>query len=727
MTVNQTRTHHRTCTLCEAMCGIEIKLDGNEILSIKGDKLDTFSQGHICPKAVALKDLYLDPDRLKQPLMKTTKGWEEISWSKALEESAKQLGTIQRQYGRDAVGAYLGNPTVHNLQSMVFGSGFFRQLRTKNRFSATSVDQLPHHVAALLMFGHHFLLPIPDIERTDFMVIMGANPVVSNGSIMSVPNVKKRLKAVQQRGGKLVTIDPRFTETSKIADQHLYIKPGSDALLLIGMIQYLITKNWVNFGHLNDHISEFERLKATFSGWSDELISSNTGIDTAHIEELVDEFCHAKSAVLYARIGVSTHEFGSIVNWLVNLFNLLTGNMDRKGGAMFTQPAIDMVGRKKPKEKKFARYFSRVSQYPETAGELPVVALAEEILTPGKGQIKALITAAGNPCLSIPNNTKMDEALESLDFMLSIDYFLNETTRHADIILPPPSPLERSHYDLVFNHLAVRNVAKYSPKLFNKPKGSLSEGEIYTTLSYLMAPSGLLSKAKAWLTMKTLNFLKSEGIIDSRLKKGIYGDKKYTSNRGLSINMLKQHPHGIDLGPLVSCFPERILTPNGKINLAPDELIEDMKRLKKKYAQTNNRAQTQRDYPFSLIGRRDSRTCNSWMHNCYRLVKGKQVCLAYINTQDAIEIGIQSGQTIRVSSRVGEIRLAAQRCDDIMPGVISIPHGWGHDRSDTRLSIAKSHAGVSINQLTDDKFVDSLSGNAAFNGVAVAIQIAVEN
>ncbi|MCF6263571.1 MAG: molybdopterin oxidoreductase family protein [Xanthomonadales bacterium] len=725
MTTSNVRTHYRSCNLCEAICGIEIRLRGDEIISIRGDKKDPFSKGHICPKAVALQDLQNDPDRLRKPVKKTPQGWQEISWSEAFRETAKKLRGIQAEFGRDSVGVYQGNPTVHNLDAMIFGVSFFRQLKTKNRYSATSVDQLPHHLAAILMFGHALRLPIPDIDRTDYMLIMGANPVVSNGSIMTAPNVKKRLKAIQSRGGQFITIDPRFTETSKIADRHLFIRPGTDALLLLAMVNYLFSNGLVDCGHLHEYVEQLEQIPALVKDYSPESVAEETGIPALDIKLLVKEFCAAEKAVLYARIGVSTHEFGSLVNWLVNLFNILTGNLDTKGGAMFTTPAIDLIGDKKPAGKKHARYHSRVSQYPETISEFPVAALAEEILTPGKGQIKAMIVAAGNPLLSTPNNTQLEKAFNSLEFVLSIDFYINETSRHADIILPPPSPLERSHYDLAFNHFAVRNYARYSHALFEKAKGSLSEAEIYLELAYLMAPGGFTEKAKAWAKLKFLKTFKAEGFLAKGIKKGPYAQPKSQNNRDLSFKQLAKLEHGIDLGPLQSRFPEGILTKNGKIQLAPKKFVADLARLQLKFpteiTDSLAAAKPREKHSFLLIGRRDPRTCNSWLHNSYRMVKGKNRCTALIHPADADSIGIVQGQAVKVTSRAGSLELEVAISNEIMPGVISIPHGWGHGKANTRLDIANQHAGVSANQLTDEKLVDVLSGNAVLNGVPVEV------
>lgn len=704
--------HYRTCTLCEAMCGIEIKHVEGKITSIKGDKQDSFSNGHICPKAVALQDLYTDKDRLTEPMMKVDGKWEKVGWEFALSEVATRFKATQKEHGNDAVGVYLGNPNVHNIESMLFGSDFYRSLKTKNKYSATSVDQLPHHLAALQMFGHPLLMPIPDIDRCNHMLIMGANPIVSNGSIMSVPNVKKRLKAIQTRGGKIITIDPRFTETSKVADQHHFITPGSDALLVMAMINYLFDQQLVDLARLADHVENLDKVEKMIDGFDADSVASDVGIKADDIRQLVVDFVNADRAVLYARLGVSTHEFGSVVNWLVNLFNILTGSFDEAGGLMLTAPAIDMVGSKKAKSVKFARFHSRVSGYPETIGELPVVALAEEILTPGEGQIKAMFIGAGNPLLSTPNNSLLEKAFDQLEFIVSLDFFLNETSRKADIILPPPSALERPHYDLVFNHLAVRNYARYSKPLFERKAGQMSEADIYMNLREKMASNDLISKIKAKGYKWVLKRLGVKGMLEKGIKKGPYADQ-------LNIKKLSQLKHGIDLGELTPQFPKKILTMSGKINLAPEIYLKDLERLKDT---THLTSKPEEEFKFRLIGRRAPRTCNSWLHNSYRMVKGKPACIALINDQDAQSMGIEDGQLIRVSSRVGQVEIPVETTSEIMPNVVSIPHGWGHGKSDTNLSIANAHQGISVNELTDEKFVDKLTGNAALNGVPVSIE-----
>ncbi len=688
--------HYRNCNLCEAICGIEITHEDGKILSIAGDKDDPFSSGHICPKAVALKDIYEDPNRLRRPVRRTADGWQEIGWDEAFDEVARRLSEVQAKYGRDAVAVYQGNPSVHNLGTMLNSRELLKSLQTRNNYSATSVDQLPHHFASWAMLGHQFLIPVPDIDRTDFFLILGANPLASNGSLMTSPDIINRLEAIRHRGGKIVLIDPRRTETTRVADEHFFITPGSDASMLFAMVHVLFAEGLVDLGRLSEFTDGVDVLRELAGGFSPERAEPLTGISAADIRRLTREFATAKSAVCYGRMGLSTQKFGGLCQWLVNAINILTGNFDRQGGAMFTAPAFDLVQTAKGGEIR-DRWQSRVRKLPEFMSELPVAALAEEILTGGDGQIRALVTSCGNPVLSTPNGSQLDKALETLDFMVSIDIYINETTRHADIILPPASFLESSHYDIVFNTFAVRNTAKYSGPLFAKPDGTKYDWEIFQELSHRL--DGKVEQMKPEPPEFKLNLALMFG--------------KYQ----LSLEKLKESPHGIDLGELRPSLPGRLMTADKQIHLAPAILVGDLERLKNDSVLVDDN-----EFPFRLIGRRHLRDCNSWMHNSERLMKGKNRCTMMINPADAESLNLQDQQTVRVVSRVGTVVLPCEVTDNIAAGVVSIPHGYGHGRTGAKLDIAANHAGVSINDVTDQNVIDELTGNAAFSNTRVRIE-----
>ncbi|HWR80447.1 MAG TPA: molybdopterin-dependent oxidoreductase [Pseudomonas sp.] len=697
--------HHRACHLCEAICGLTIETataeDGSvAIQSIKGDPQDSFSRGHICPKAVALQDIQNDPDRLRQPMRRIGSQWQPIGWDEAFALVAERLAAIQTAHGANAVGIYQGNPSVHNYGLMTHSNYFLGLLKTRSRFSATSVDQLPHHLVSMQMYGHGLLLPVPDIDATDFMLVLGGNPLASNGSMMSVPDVEKRLKAIKARGGKLVVVDPRRSETAAIADQHLFIRPGQDAALLIGILNTLFEENLGRASHLP--VSGLEDVRAALSGFSVAAMSERCGIAEAVIRQLARDFAAADKAVCYGRMGVSTQVFGTLCQWLVQLINLVSGNLDRVGGAVCALPALDVVGATRGGN--FNRWQSRVSGLPEYGGELPVAALAEEMLTPGEGQIRALITVAGNPVSSTPNGRQLDRALQGLEFMVSVDLYINETTRHADLILPSTAPLEHDHYDSSFYNLTVRNVSRFNEAILPKPQGALHDWEIFVGLAKAFA-------AHTGVDLKPT--MAPEQMIDMGLRFGPYGDK---SEHKLSLATLREHPHGVDLGPLSSNLAQRLKTTDQQVQAAPALLIGDLERFAAQ-------AQPSAD-ELLLIGRRHVRSNNSWMHNFHRLVKGKPRHQLLMHPRDLTARGLTDGQRVRVQSRVGVVEVEVASSEEMMPGVVSLPHGWGQGQQGVQMDIATRLPGVSANDLTDERFLDALSGNAALNGVPVQVAAA---
>ena len=714
---NNSSPHYRTCNICEAICGIEIAANGDERLDIRGDKDDPFSRGYICPKAVALQDIHYDKDRLKHPVRRTDDGWQRIGWDEAFDEVAQNLKRIKTKYGRNSIAAYLGNPTVHNYGAILFAPPFLRSLRTRNKFSATSVDQLAHHLSAYLMFGHQLLLPIPDLERTRFFLILGANPVVSNGSLMTAPGMPRRLQEIRERGGKVILIDPRYNETARVVDRHLFIRPGTDVLLLLALLHVVFEEGLTRLDHLASFTKGVKTVADLVVQFPPERVAATTGINAVEIRNLAREFAAAESAVCYGRIGVSTQEFGGVCQWLINVLNIVTGNLDRPGGAMFTLPAFDPISAPESLAARgsFARRHSRVRKLPEFTGEFPVAALAEEILTEGPEQVKALVTLAGNPVLSTPNGRELDRALASLAFMVSIDFYINETTRHAHIILPPTASLERGHYDLAFNLLAVRNTAKYSPALFEPAGDTREDWEILLELQTRMEHAPLPGRVKRKFMQQ---FLGPERMLDLGLRFGPYGAKFNPFSSGLTLQKLKKAVHGIDLGPLKPCLPARLRTADKCIDLAPEAIVKDVERVKSKFV---DGALHESNGHLLLIGRRQLRSNNSWMHNSERLVKGKPRCTILMHPEDAAQRGLEKGENVMVRSRVGSIVVPVEISDEIMPGVVSIPHGWGHDRPGNQMEVAQQHAGESINDLTDNQAIDSLCGTAAFNGTLVTV------
>jgi anaerobic selenocysteine-containing dehydrogenase len=695
------------------MCGIAVEVDGGVVRSIRGDAEDVFSRGHICPKAVALKDLHEDADRLRRPMRRVGAQWREIGWDEALDEAATRLAAIQRAHGRSAVALYQGNPTVHNYGALLYSQLFARTLRTRSLFSATSVDQLPHMLASLLMLGHQLLLPVPDIDRTDHLLMLGANPLASNGSLMTAPGVERRLKDLRARGGRLVVVDPRRTETAAMADRHVPIRPGTDAFLLLAMVHTLFAEDRVRRSRVLDLCDGLEQVKAAAAGFPPEMAAARTGVPADTIRTLARELAEAPTAVAYGRVGVSTQEFGGLCCWLINVLNLLTGNFDRAGGAMFPLPAVDLIALadRLGQRGHFDRRRSRVRDLPEFGGELPAAVMAEEMETAGEGQVRALVTLCGNPVLSTPDGARLARAMDGLDFMVSIDLYLNETTRHAHLILPPPAPLERDHYDVVFHGLAVRNTAKYSPALFAPAGDARHDWQILLELSRRLDRAKGTASIPKRLAHAALRRLGPRGVLALLLRFGPHGRGLKPFGRGLTLARLEKAPHGVDLGPLQPCLPGRLCTRDKRIALAPERVLADVARLAAAAVADG----------LQLIGRRDLRSNNSWMHNSERLVKGRDRCTLMMSPQDATARGLCDGQRVRVRSRVDEVDVPLEVTDAMTPGVVCLPHGWGHGRAGTRLAVANAHAGASLNDLTDPLAVDALSGVAAFNGVAVEV------
>lgn len=720
-----TRVIQGVCNLCEAICGlnftVETSAQGERIIAIKGNEADPLSRGHICPKAVALKDLHEDPDRLRQPVKRvehqgqTT--WEPIGWDEAFELTVQGLARVREQHGSQAVAVYQGNPSIHNWGNVTHGHLFFSQLKTRHRYSATSVDQLPHHLAAHWLYGHQLRIPVPDLDRTQYLLVLGGNPLASNGSLMTAPDIRKRLKDLRARGGKLVVLDPRRTETAEVADEHLFIDPGTDAAWLLSVIHTLFDEGLCHPGPWQGLLDQTESLRQGVAPFSAEQTASLTGIDAATTRRITRELALAEGGACYGRMGVSTQAHGVVCQWAIQVINLLTGNVDREGGTLLANPAIDLVRMGLMGAGHFDAWRSRVRGAPEFGGELPASVMAEEMLTPGKGQVRALVTACGNPVLSTPNGRQLDAALAGLDFMVSIDFYVNETTRHADVILPPTCFVEHDHYDLLFFHLAVRNVARYSGPVVTPADGTLHDWQIFSELARRYAQRAWpLERASAW---SRLQGLATRGLMRRLSPRRLLQLGLRRSGSGVSWTQLLAHPEGVDLGPLRPSLVSALQRQKRRVNLLPARIAQELPRLAEQLNQTAPTPQ-----PLKLIGRRDVRSNNSWMHNTERLVSGKARCVLWMNPQDAQDRSLMEGQAVQVQSRVGQVTLPVHLSADIKPGVVSMPHGWGHDRPGVQLRVAQAHAGVSINDLTDDQLTDHISGNAAFSAVPVDVTAA---
>jgi anaerobic selenocysteine-containing dehydrogenase len=681
------KTTYRACHLCEALCGLEIRTEGERIVSIKGDKDDPFSRGHICPKAVALQDIHTDPDRLRAPVRRVGNEWQPIDWDAAFELVAGRFADTQRRHGANALGIYFGNPNAHHVGSIVNLPAMVRALQTRTRFSATSVDQLPLHVAAREMYGHMFLIPIPDVDHTHYWLILGGNPIASNGSLMTVPDVAKRLKAIRERGGQVVVIDPVRTETADAASRHHFIRPGTDAAFLIALVNALAEIGPPKVERYGGKLEGLDAALAALRPFGIEAALASTGITAAEVHAIARELRSAPSAVAYGRIGTCTQPFGTVCMWLIQLVNIVTGNLDAVGGAMCTQPLVPVTG-PGTRPGNWGKSRTRVSGRPMFGGELPAITLSEEMETPGEGQVRAFLTIAGNPVSSTPNGRRLDRALAGLEFMASIDIYVNETTRHADVILPPASMLCHDNYDVIFNSFAVRNVARVNPPVFEKPAGSLYDWEIYNGLGSAYARAAGVEYKPMPAPMVIL---------------------------GKAAQAVAGLPHGADLGPLEPSLLERLETDDGKIHCAPALFVADLARVK---AELVDNAQA----GVKLVGRRHLRSNNSWMHNAHRLTKGPRRDQLWVNPADAAALGLRDGETVAVRSGSGTVTPTAHITDRVAAGVVCLPHGFGQGREGVRLSEATRVPGVSYNDLSEETAADAVSGNAALNALAVTLE-----
>ena len=729
-----TQTHYRTCHLCETMCGIEVEYQGEQIIAIRGDKNDVLSKGNICPKATGLQDIHTDPDRLRKPLKRIRKNpakksfddeWVEVEWEEALDFAAEGLASIQCEHGMDSIGSYCGRSTAHNIGLLLMVDALRKIVGSKNVYTGSTVDQMPHNFVWYHMLGHQFFGTVPDINRSNYYLMLGTNPKISNGAMMSTgANTYKKLNDIRARGGKTVLIDPRRNESARYMDEHHFIKPNTDALFLLGLIQTIFARGLATPGRLSEHINGWDKIEPMAKQFDMERIAEMTGIARTDIERIAVEFASADKAVCYGRTGVSMVEFGGLCQWLMQVLNVITGNMDEAGGMMFPLTAIDSLSLA---HSSWDRYRSRVSGRPEFSGELPMVVLPEEILTPGKGQLRGLISVAGNMVLSMADGHKSEEALQHLQFMVAVDLYRNETTRFADIILPAVGPFEKEHCDLFYHLYDTINWFKYSPALFTPAKPGYTDFEILRELLTRFAIKRTGNPVMKWLYQRIGNFVGKHvtvrRILAAGLRFGPYGKGLNPFKKdALSLKKLEDNPHGVFLGDLEQCLPQRLFTADKKIQLAPQVLLDDLPRLRRRFFEGGEEAlRADSEFDLRIISKLTNRTLG-WMHHSYRLVKGKNPVILTMHPQDAASRGIDAHSLVRVSSRRAAIELPVELSEEIMPGVVCMPHLWGHNRPGTRQRVANATPGVSMNDLTDSSVIDELTGNAVVNGVPVKVE-----
>ncbi|MFD8887814.1 molybdopterin-dependent oxidoreductase [Streptomyces erythrochromogenes] len=726
------RTALRICPLCEATCGLTLTIEGTAVTGARGDRDDVFSRGFICPKGAAFGQIDADPDRLRTPLVRRDGRLQEATWEEAYDAIAAAVPGLVAEHGAQSAGVVLGNPNVHTMAGALYPPLLLKTLGTRNLFTASTLDQMPKHVSSGFLFGDPLAIPVPDLDRTDFLLLLGANPVESNGSLCTAPDFPGRLKALRARGGTLVVVDPRRTRTAALADRHLAPRPGSDALLLAALAHTLLAEKLAAPGTLEEHAEGLGELGAALGSFTPEAVAPACDLTADEIRSLARELAAAPTAAVYGRIGSCTVEHGTLASWLVDVLNILTGNLDRPGGALFPLSATDRTPRPAGPGRGFTvgRWHSRVSGHAEAKSELPIAALAEEIETPGEGRIRTLIAIAANPVLSAPDGDRLDRALAGLDFMVSVDPYLNETSRHAHVVLPPPPPAQSAHFDFAFNAFAVRNQARYSPPAIPLEEGRMDECEIHARL--ILAVSGLHGAPPEAVDERVIADTLARAAADAHSP--LHGTdpseqaRRLTGRTGperrldmmlrlgpyeLVLDDLLEAPHGIDLGPLRPRLPEVLKTRSGRIELLPDPIAAELPRLRATLAD--------RPTALVLVGRRHLRSNNSWLHNIPALTGGSNRCTLQVHPQDAARLGLTDGGRARVAADGGSLEVPVEVTEAVRTGVVSLPHGWGHDRAGARLGVASATPGANVNQLLDGTRIDRLSGTAVLNAFPVEL------
>jgi anaerobic selenocysteine-containing dehydrogenase len=727
--------HFRTCPLCEAMCGLEVHVEGEQVTLIRPDRDDVWSKGYICPKGTTLGHLHHDPDRLRAPMIREGDQWREATWDEAFARCEELLLSVMAEHGKESVSCYIGNPTAHNFSLGRYVGLFIALAQLPVVYSAGTVDQWPKNVSSMLMYGQMWWIPTPDVQRTHYWLVMGGNPQASQGSLLACPDILGEIERIRERGGKTVVVDPRRTGTADKADEWIPIIPGTDAAFLLAICNVLFADDLVDLGSVADIVNGLDAVRAIAEQFPPERVEATTRVPAETIRAIARDIASAETAAVYGRIGLCNQEFGTLASWLIDVVNILSGNFDRAGGLMFGNPvawgANSLPDPQWADGVTFGRWNSRVRGAPEVLGQVPVSCMAEEIDTPGDGQIHALVTIAGNPVISSPEAGRLDAALPLLDCMISIDNYLNETTRHAHVILPGLSAMEQPHFDDLIPMWAMRSAGNFSPAIFPPPRDRPAEWQILTRLAGMLAGMAnadidvdmiddgyfaSLAEMKGADSAVALDASPGRGperMLDLQIRTGPFGDRYGENPDGLTLQHFRDNPHGIDMGPMTPRVREILNTPSGKIEMAPPYITADVDRLAERLDRN--------DDSLVLISRRHLRSNNSWMHNVKVLVKGKDRCTLLIHPDDASRAGIEDGKLARVTSEAGMVEVAAEISDEMMPGVVSLPHGWGHDKDGTRLSVAREHAGVNNNLLAPGRLVDPLSNNAIVNGIPVEV------
>jgi formate dehydrogenase len=706
------------CRICEPLCGLRVTVEDGKVARIRPDPDHPLSAGFACPKGIAMTDVQNDPDRVLHPLRRRDGGFERVSWDEALDEIGTRLGRILDERSGPALGWYMGNPGAFSYSHPLWVKALLDAVGSPHWYTASSQDVSNRFAASAFLYGSPFLLPIPDLARTDLLLMVGANPLVSHGSVMSAPRVKDQLHAITERGGRVVVVDPRRSETAR-AFEHLAVNPDSDAWLLLSLLHVIFAGGLEDALAIERQASGTEALRALAAKHPPEVTEERTGVPAARVRELARDLARAEHAAVYGRTGSCLGRNGTLVSYLLDALNVVTGNLDREGGAMFGNPPIafdkvaDRIG-----AGTYGKVRSRIGGFPEVLGALPASLMAKEIRAPGEGQLRALFVSAGNPVLSVPNGDELEAAMRELDLFVSIDLYVTETNREADFVLPATTFLEREDFPLPFLPLFTTPFVQWTDPLVEPAGEARQEWEVIEQIAKrvgVVPSSSRLGRVLGRIGLK----LSPQRLMDLLLRTGSKGDWFGLRRGGLSLRKLRDNPHGVVLAEHLEpgVLPDKIRHRDKRVRLDPPEIIEDAGRL----AARNGRDP---EFPLRLIGLRELRSHNSWMHNARLLMRGGRVHAARVHPDDAEDHGIEDGEPCRISSPHGSIELPALVTDEIVAGTVAVPHGWGHQRGGW--SVAREAGGANVNALSssEPEDLERLAGMAHLNGIPVRIELA---
>ncbi|MEO6027130.1 MAG: molybdopterin-dependent oxidoreductase, partial [Candidatus Binatia bacterium] len=707
------------CRICEAQCGLVATVDGDRILAVRPDTEHVVSKGYVCVKGLSIENVRASPDRLTHPLKKVKGGYERISWDQAFAEIGTKVRALRTEHGDDSVGLYFGNPISFSLLAPLMIAGFVRGLGTSKFFNTGSLDCNNKFAVSERMFGAGMALTFPDVDHTKFLMVIGGNPAVSRMSFIQLPDPMARLGAIVERGGRLVFVNPRRIESAKAAGEHLFIRPDTDVYFLFAFLHEILARDAVDHARVRAHMTGFDALADVVHDWTPEKQAEVTGIPAATLRALVTDYLAADGAALYASTGVNQGRNGTLAFWALEVINAITGNLDRSGGSLMGKGIIDYA--KLLAKAPMTTRHSRIGQVPSLLDALPMALLADEILTPGPGQMRALFVMSGNPVITSANSSRLERALDALELMVSVEIVRNETANHAHYILPGTHFAERP--DVPFTFLSLSGLTpipwfQYTDRLVAPPGECRDEtwilGRLAEACGAPLYGSRLLQAAlDASAALGRAPFL---GAWLQPLPERVLGWLARAGGQG-SLAHLRRHPHGVLRPPVTGedYLGQRVVTPDGKVHLAPDDFVAlARERLPATFA--DERRQGGR---LKLISRRERFSHNSWAHNDPAFIKGKRSTnYLYVHPDDAAPRGIVDGAFVRVTSATGEVVLPASLTDDMMPGSVALPHGWGHAKA-TGLSVASTTTGANVNILAADgpDGLEPISGMAQLTGI----------